>query len=60
MDYSTVLNINPITHRNGVYISPNYGLVPDRAIVSHDNFTDQGSILSKKTIFSIFRGKAPH
>src|SRR6185369_16350426 len=52
MDHRAILYVYLVTHFNIVYITPDHGVEPYAAIITHYHITNHGGIGCYKTIFS--------
>ncbi len=48
----SILNIDPISHFDAMYIATNNGLEPKATVITTDHIADDGSIFSQKTVFA--------
>jgi hypothetical protein len=46
MNYGTVLHVYLVSHTDGIHITADYGVEPNRAPVAHDHITNHRSIFS--------------
>jgi hypothetical protein len=44
-----------VPYANTVYIATDYSLKPNRTRIAHNHISNEGSVVSKKTIFAIRR-----
>src|SRR5690349_1060995 len=51
VDHGAVLNVRIISYGNGVHISANHGVEPNRAVLSHDHLPYHDGIVGQKTVF---------
>jgi hypothetical protein len=52
MDHGTVLDVDTVSNTDAVHVTPYNGIEPEAAPVTGDDITDDGGILSNKTIFT--------
>ena len=48
MNYRTVLNVRDFTDGDGMNISPDHCVEPNRAVITHDDLPNDGCIFSQK------------
>ena len=60
MQDTSILNVDPVSDADGVDISPQDGIEPYAAIVSHDNIANDSGVIGKETILSYLRRESSY
>src|SRR5688572_896821 len=56
MNNSSILYVHFVSHPDKIYISPDHGVEPGAAVITHHDITHDGGIRRNETVFSK-RGK---